>query len=87
MARELVHENTFGNHLMYEGAIEHTLDTLPSDWGGIVNVNEGDCSWMDNYYEATVTMENGFIVNVELFFSDEEEDTDYPWVCKAYKMN
>ncbi|MBT2576889.1 hypothetical protein J7E43_05640 [Bacillus sp. ISL-8] len=87
MEEKLVYENTFGDHLNVEGAMEHFYDSFPSKWGQIVDDYDEGTSHLDNSHEGIVVMENGMKLRIEIFLDDDAEDNaDEAWICKAYEI-
>ncbi|OTW47708.1 hypothetical protein BK703_30955 [Bacillus thuringiensis serovar silo] len=83
----MVYENSFGNYLNIEGAVEHFYDSFPKDWGQMVDDYDGDTSYLDKSHESIVVMENGLKLKIEISFDDNAEDKeDESWICKAYEI-
>ncbi|MDD9277117.1 hypothetical protein PVN34_00930 [Bacillus thuringiensis] len=85
MENTLVHERSYDkNHCYLEAAIERFYDSLPDEWGEVVDDNIDRHSFIDGRYEADVLMENGINLKIEIYYA--EEATAEEWVCKAYKV-
>ncbi|PRT05257.1 hypothetical protein C6352_26425 [Bacillus thuringiensis] len=82
----MVYENSFGNYLNIDGAVEHFFDSSPSEWGSLTDTEGEKTQYVEDYYESIAIMENGLKVKVEIYLANDIEDDDDPWVCKAYKL-
>lgn len=81
---ELLHERTYGNHLRLQGVVERFADSLAGARGYIEEENDGYVyDYSNDQYFGTWKLDNGFKVEVEIYFDDEKEE----WVCRAYKTN
>ncbi|TCW59069.1 hypothetical protein EC917_101323 [Bacillus thuringiensis] len=84
----LIYENSFGNYLNIEGAVEHFYDSFPEEWGQMIDDYDGETSYLDKSHESIIVMENGLKLKIEISFDDDAEDKeDESWVCKAYKIS
>ncbi|NUW53521.1 hypothetical protein FOC94_34840 (plasmid) [Bacillus thuringiensis] len=84
----MVYENSFGDYLNIEGAVEHFYDSFPEDWGQMVDDYDGKTSYLDNSHESIVIMENGLKLKIEISFDDDAKDKeDESWICKAYQIS
>ncbi|HDR6289481.1 TPA: hypothetical protein QCU33_005630 [Bacillus cereus] len=85
MENTLAHKRSYdNNHYDLEAAIERFYDSLPDQWGEVVEDNIDHDSYVDGQYESTVLMENGMKLKIEIFYVEEGKDEE--WVCKAYKV-
>ncbi|MRC06876.1 hypothetical protein GH878_26680 [Bacillus thuringiensis] len=84
----MVYENSFGDYLNIEGAVEHFYDSFPEDWGQMIDDYDGKTSYLDNSHESIVIMENGLKLKIEISFDDDAKDKeDESWICKAYQIS